>query len=258
MARFGVSVPQASSDLTLYQKLAPQNLRYDSSEKRYVPTAEFAPRFLKPNAERYLVQLQAIADHVINLDDTWIGSAPDVGVMPVPGRRIEPSLLKRFIEVMRQYRSIEIHYQSMNSQRPEAIWRRITPHAFGNDGLRWHVRAFCHLEHKFKDFILSRCRNLREEGAGGARPAEDRQWQMMFNVELTPNPELTESQQQTIAMDYDMVDGRAVIPVRCALLYYFEKRLRLDVDAKKDRPAEKPVVVSNWKEFVKARNAAQA
>jgi WYL domain len=257
-SRFGVSVPQASNDLTLYQKLAPQNLRYDSSEKRYVPTLEFAPRFLKPNAERYLVQLQAIANRVITLADTWIANAPDAGVMPVPYRRIDPTIFKRFVEVIRASRSIEIHYQSMNVKRPDAIWRRITPHAFGTDGLRWHVRGFCHLENKFKDFILSRCRELRAEGDAGASASDDRKWLTDFDVHLIPNPELSESQQETIAMDYNMRDGRAVVPIRYAMLYYFEKRLRLDVDSKKDRPAEKPVVVANWKEFIEARDAAMA
>ena len=55
-----------------------------------------------------------------------------------------------------------------------------------------------------------------------------------------------------------MTDGRAVLPIRCALLYYFEKRLRLDMELGKDRPAEKPVVIENWKEFVRARDAAMA
>ena len=34
--RFGVSVPQASKDLTLYAIKAPGNLSYDKSAKRYV------------------------------------------------------------------------------------------------------------------------------------------------------------------------------------------------------------------------------
>lgn len=44
----------------------------------------------------------------------------------------------------------------------------LTPHALGHDGLRWHVRARCHRDGEYKDFILSRCRDLRNEGAGGA------------------------------------------------------------------------------------------
>ena len=256
--QFGVSVPQASNDLSLYQKLEPANLRYDSSEKRYVPTDEFAPRFMKPSADRYLSQLKTVGETIIRLEDTWIVRPPDVDALPVPSRRIEPSILKRFVAAIRSTRSIEIHYQSMNRDRPEAVWRRITPHAFAHDGLRWHVRAFCHIDFRFKDFILSRCRDLRNDDEGGAPASADHQWQSTFDVILKPNPDLTQSQRETIAMDYGMEGGQVVVPVRRALLYYFEKRLRLDVDAKKDRPAEKPVVLGNKSEFVKARDAAMA
>jgi hypothetical protein len=255
---FGVSVPQASNDLALYKELAEENIRYDTSRKRYVPTQEFQPKFMKPNADNYLTQLKAISDGVIGMADTWIADAPAFDALPIPSRRIDPYKLRILLKGVREHRSIEIYYQSMNPARQEAIWRRITPHAFSHDGFRWHVRAFCHETHKFKDFIISRCRDLRDEGEPGAAPADDIQWHSFFDVVLEPNPDLTESQRRTIALDYNMPDGRATIPVRCALLYYFEKRLRLDVDARKDTPAEKPVVVANWKEFVKARNAAGA
>ena len=65
--RFGVSVPQASNDLTMYRELAPGNLEYDASAKRYVSTPEFKPRFLKPNPDRYLAQLKAVSDAVIDI-----------------------------------------------------------------------------------------------------------------------------------------------------------------------------------------------
>lgn len=258
--RFSVSVPQASNDLTLYQKLAPANLRYDSSEKRYVAAPDFAPRFMKPDADRYLVQLKAVSDHVMSIGETWIARPPDFDAMPVPTRRVDPPILKRLIAAIRAERSIEIYFQSMNANRPEAIWRRITPHAFTHDGLRWHVRAFCHIESKFKDFIISRCRELRDEGAPGAKPSEDRPWNSFFEVILKPNPhpKLSESQRDAIAFDYGMVDGRASISVRRALLYYFEKRLRLDVDPAKDSPAERPVIIENLAAFREARDAVKA
>ncbi len=255
---FGVSVPQASNDLSQYKELAADNIQYDASEKRYLPTANFRPRFMKPSADRYLSQLKAVADGVVARDETLIESLPSVDSMPIPGRRIEPATLKALLAAIRSNRSVEIYYQSMNPTRPEPIWRRITPHAFGHDGLRWHTRAFCHIEKKFKDFIVSRCRSIRAEGEPGARPTDDRGWHTLFEIILTPNPALTLSQQQTIALDYQMTDGRAVLPMRCALLYYFEKRLRLDMEPGKDRPAEKPVVIENWKEFVRARDAAMA
>ncbi len=213
---------------------------------------------MKPDADRYLVQLKAVSDHVLAIDETWIVRPPDFDGMPVPARRVDPAILKRLITAIRGKRSIEIYFQSMNARRPEAIWRRITPHAFAHDGLRWHVRAFCHLEAKFKDFIISRCRELRDEGSPGAKAADDLAWNSFFDVILKPNPHLTASQRETIALDYEMIDGFAKTTVRCALLYYFEKRLRLDIKADKDKPSEQPVVIHNMEDFVKARDAAMA
>nr|WP_272212334.1 hypothetical protein [Marinicella sp. W31]MDC2878249.1 hypothetical protein [Marinicella sp. W31] len=42
---FGVSVPQASKDLTLYEEKAPGNLLYDKSAKRYMASPHFKPVF---------------------------------------------------------------------------------------------------------------------------------------------------------------------------------------------------------------------
>src|SRR5450631_2903113 len=52
--RFNVSVPQASTDLSTYRALAPLNVEYNASQKRYLVTPHFQPRLIAPNAERYL------------------------------------------------------------------------------------------------------------------------------------------------------------------------------------------------------------
>jgi predicted DNA-binding transcriptional regulator YafY len=137
----------------------------------------------------------------------------------------------------------------MNPTKPEAIWRRIIPHAFGTTACTG-TRAYCHMERKFKDFIVSRCRETQKPDGPGARAADDKSWQTFFELILRPNPDLTSTQQQTIALDYQMTKEWAAIPIRCALLYYFEKRLWLDIDSNRNKPAEKPVVVENWTEFV--------
>jgi hypothetical protein len=250
--RFDVSTPQASTDLANYRELAPENMEYDTTLKRYVATAAFVPRFLKPNADRYLVQLKAIADGVIRLDETPIIAPPSVDALPIPHRRVEPRILKALLETIRNQRGLSVHYHSMNPKRPDAQWRSITPHAFANDGLRWHIRAFCHEEKCFKDFILSRFLDIGQAEAPGAKPQDDAEWFSSFDVILAPNPKLSESQQRMIAFDYDMPDGQLTLPVRCALLYYFNKRLRLDVASTADDPKETPVVVVNKKEFDQA------
>lgn len=70
---------------------------------------------------------------------------------------MDAAVLRDVLKAVREGLSTEIFYQSMSAQKPSPEWRRITPHALGDDGMRWHVRAFCHVDHKFKDFILSRC-----------------------------------------------------------------------------------------------------
>jgi len=248
-SQFGVSVPQASHDLTLYRELAGENIHYDSSGKRYEPTPSFQPKFLKPNAERYLAQMRAIADSVIDLSETSLGELPDLGVMPIPRRRVEPRILRSLLQAVRSRQSIAIEYQSMNDGRPDPAWRHISPHAFGHDGLRWHVRAFCHIEEVFKDFIISRCLSIGETGPAQGSPESDKDWTTFFKVILKPNPKLSPAQRKVVALDYGMEDGVCAVPIRMALLYYFDKRLRLDVAERKDRPKETPVVIHNRKEY---------
>lgn len=250
--RFGVSVPQASADLALYREQAPHNIRYDGSLKRYLATDDFKPVFFKPNPDRYLVQLKALADSVIDVQETWIGYCPAAESMPVPVRRVDPAILKGLIAAIRIGCAIDIHHRSMNPRRPEKMWRTITPHAFAHDGLRWHVRAFCHIDRIFKDFVLSRCIAVGSLKAAEAKAQDDKDWNTYLDVVLEPNPLLTERQRRTIALDYDMPKGRAVVKVRRALLYYFNKRLRLDESKSRDDPAYAPIVVANDEEFMKA------
>ncbi|MEW6466357.1 MAG: WYL domain-containing protein [Pseudomonadota bacterium] len=250
--KFGVSQPQASNDLTLYQRLAPENLRYDTSLKRYLPAAGFRPIFLKPNAAQYLVEQKSLAEHVLSPADSWSGEAPPVGVMPVPGRRVKPEILQSLLRAIRAGRALRVHYHSMSEERPDAIWRWITPHALGCDGLRWHVRAYCHVRERFLDFVLSRFLETAEFGDPGALPVSDVDWNSFFEVVLKPNPKLGPAKMRTVALDYEMVDGKLVLSVRRALLYYLDKRLRLDVGEKLDKPHETPIVVANRAEFEKA------
>src|SRR5262245_19352365 len=72
MERFGVSVPQASKDLSLYEEKAPGNLVYDKRQKRYLASSVFEPVFLKPEAHRYLSQLRSLSDHETEPDETWL------------------------------------------------------------------------------------------------------------------------------------------------------------------------------------------
>jgi hypothetical protein len=258
MERFGVSVPQASKDLSLYEEKAPGNLLYDKREKRYFAAPTFKPVFLRPEADSYLTQLGSVSDRIVSPEETWLSDMPETDAMPVPHRRVDVNVLRSLLMAIRRGRAVEILYQSMTTTRPEPTWRWITPHAFGNDRLRWHVRAYCHIDKKFKDFLLSRCLGARGDREPGAAPGADMLWNETFDVVLSPNPSLTEKQRAIVAQDYNMTDDHVSVPVRKALLYYFQKRLRLDVADALDGPQEAPVVIANRKEFAEALAEAAA
>ena len=216
MEQFGVSVPQASKDLNLYENKAPGNLFYDKSAKRYLASAQFRAVFFKPDADRYLTQLRTVADHMVKPEETWLSTVPMAESMPVPHRLVNVSVLRSVLRAVRQQRALRVLYQSMNAARPEPMWRLISPHAFGNDNLRWHVRAYCHTDRRFKDFVLSRC--LRADGGHEKGVPQDRDtyWNNFFDVVLVPNPLLSPDQQKVIALDYCMSEGRIRLSVRRA------------------------------------------
>lgn len=238
---FGISVQQASTDLNRYLRLAPDNMAYDKSAKTYVRGSNFAPLFLRPDSSRYLSQLRSVADGLLDKSDAWIGQLPEFDAAPTPARGVDARTLRTMVAAIRRAEAIEIKYQSLS--RPGPKWRWIAPHAIGFDGFRWHARAFCEIDHAFKDFVLSRIMEVRGTRPSTCDPAADADWHEHVTLEIGPHPELSETQQKVIALDYGMRAGRTTIKVRRAFLYYTLKRLGLDTDPAARRPQDQQIVL---------------
>lgn len=241
MEIFGISVQQASTDLNRYLGLAPANMAYDKSARTYVRGSDFAPCFLKPDASRYLSQLRSVADGIVDRSDAWIGQIPDFDAAPTPARGVNARTLRAVVSAIRRTESIEIKYQSLS--RPAPQWRWIAPHAIGFDGFRWHARAFCEIDQSFKDFVLSRIMEVRGTRPSTCDLATDADWYQHVTLEIGPHPELSETQQKVIALDYGMRGGKTKIKVRRAFLYYTLKRLGLDTDPAARRPQDQQIVL---------------
>lgn len=242
---FGVSVPQASRDLTMYQEVAPGNVDYDKSAKRYIPSQTFRPRFLRPDPSVYLSRLRVLGEGLSRPEESWVAHVPEIDIAVTPHRIIDTAILRSVLMAMRERRSLDVCYQSMNTKRPDPVWRRITPHAFGYDGFRWHTRAFCHLENRFKDFLLPRILEAGSFGDPGALGDKDALWHEHFGIEIAPHPQLTDSQKKVVAKDYGMADGSMVLSVRYAMLFYVLKRLGLLGDPEKEDPRRQHIVALN-------------
>ena len=253
---FGVAVAQASKDLSLYQERAPSNAVYDKSAKRYVAGPDFKPKFLRPDPSTYLSRLRSLADGLVEPGNSWIGSPPDTDIAMTPRRRVDMGVLRSVLAAIREEASLEVFYQSMSKDRVEPAWRRMSPHAMGYDGFRWHARGFCHIDGKFKDFLLPRILDIRNPGERGALPDDDRQWAEVFDVVIGPHPDLTRSQKAVVEKDFCMTDGKAVLTVRYAMLFYVLKRLGLLGDARKLNARTQHIVNLNREETEQALKVA--
>lgn len=249
---FGVSVPQASKDLSLYQERAPGNMEYDPREKCYVAQPKFTLRYLEPDPDVYLSRLRLVSEELNTSQESWIGMLPEADIAITPRRDIDIGVLRTLLKAIREKRSIDIHYQSMSPDRPDPIWRKITPHAFGYDGFRWHTRAYCHLQDQFKDFLLPRILEVGELGLPGKLGEKDDLWYNFFDIEIVAHPGLTESQKLVVGKDYGFVGGKGVVSVRYAMLFYVLKRLGLLGYPEKENPHRQHIVAAHPKDVQNA------
>jgi predicted DNA-binding transcriptional regulator YafY len=256
MEKFSVSVPQASKDISLYREAAPKNLEYNASEKYYYTSKSFKPVFFEPDAYAYLMLLRDDVNAFTGADGIGLAALPEHDTLPLPRRNINPETLRSVLAAVNEKKALNIFYQSMSSDDP--AWRSISPHAFAYDGLRWHVRAYCHNNHIYKDFLLPRILKVGESKETEKPDHADGVWNEIFTVMLKPHPKLSESQAKAVAQDYNMNKAQVRVEVRLALLYYFLKRLNLDdFEAEKRKPREQHVVLANKEETKKALERAQ-
>lgn len=243
MEKFDVSVNQASTDLNRYIGLAPDNMAYDRSARSYIRSPEFASLFVKPNANRYLTQLRSVADGILDQLEAWVGQFPNYDVTPTSARGVNAKIPRFVVTAIRRLEAIKVMYQSLS--QPEPKWRWIAPHAIAFDGFRCHARSFCFTDRCYKDFLLSRIIETSSTRTNEITLGDDAEWNDEAILEIGPHPELSKPQQKVIALDYGMTGGKAIIPVRRALLYYSLNRLGLDTDPAARRPQDQKIVLLN-------------
>jgi predicted DNA-binding transcriptional regulator YafY len=156
--------------------------------------------------------------------------------------------LRTAVAAIHRNEAVEVKYQSLST--PEPRWRWIAPHAIGFDGFRWHVRAFCLDDEVFKDFLLSRILETRGTRRTDVTCEADAEWHDMVTIEIGPHPDLSESQQKVISLDYGMRGGSAKIKVRKALLYYALRRLGLDTDPSARQPQDQQIILLNREDIM--------
>lgn len=220
---FGISVPQASLDISRYSELSPGNIRYDRSARVYLAGKNFAPIFSTGDPGRYLNDLLGLVSGLRSKDSSFLGWMPPVAVAPIPTRVVPGEVLVCLLRAIRGGLTVVADYQSMS--RPAPSRRTLAPHAIAFDGFRWHVRAYCFARKEFRDFVLARLLAIELGAPSSVDAAADKQWTTNVRLVLVPHPQLSESRRRVVELDYGMVNGEAVLECRQALLFYLLKHL---------------------------------
>jgi len=216
---FGISLPQASADFQAYLTLNPGSLDYDLRAKRYLASPRMKARLVQPDLAG------AIGIFLGPERKSQTGTSDRVATIDLPYRRVPPEVAQRLFRAVCENQSVEIRYFSLKSAA--AGWRWISPHAFGFDGHRWHVRAWCHVDCEFKDFVLGRIDLVRGVGPAPEQPSRDKEWNTWVTVRLKPHSGLTPIQRRSLEADYAMKGGVALVRVRKAMLIYTLAQLRV-------------------------------
>lgn len=242
-AEFGISIPQASVDFTKYQEMAPNNISYNSSAKYYEPAESFTPIFIEQSADAYFSTiLCSPTDSIATCGSDYVAAVPN------PTRAIDLDVLRTLVQSIKNKQVVSVDYRSFNNPQPGNT-RLISPHAFGTDGSRWHVRAYCHESNSFKDFVLGRIASAVMGSESDIDVNSDFKWFNYVDVEIGPNPKLSEAQKSIVAMDYRMTDFKLKFKCRMALFFYLSKKLGIDRNDSERAGEEQQIVAINLDEI---------
>lgn len=208
--RFGISKASASNLLSAYSQLAPNNLAYNVRLKRYEIDREF----------------RAVFDGRIPTDRVPVYTMPKIYDVT------ESEIVEKIARISRAIqatRSLSIEYSSASSGQSK---REVVPVAFGDNLLRWHLRAFDRKRQQYADFVLHRIHNVKElsedQIQSHEHPNRDKQWHTFIELKLQFHTDNLED-----VASFSFGGDTLIVTLRAAMAGYF---LQLwNVDCSPDR-----------------------
>jgi hypothetical protein len=207
--KFGISQPQSTKDLAHVKKNYPGAIQYDSTLMAYVPG-----RTINRHVSQY------------SFDEYYGSSRSHLGnayIIEPPARKIDQKIYRFIHQAIKHQSGIDILYRSLKNPSPQKK-RTIFPHSVVRSGFRWHLRAYELQSNSFKDFNLSRIVKVfgfSDTACSASQIENDKSWNEVVTLMLTPNFAYDVEQRKVIASDYTGVEDMAIIlKVKAADLLY--------------------------------------
>ena len=222
VSHFEKGLTAASRDLNYYKELCPNNMTYNTKQKKYFQSDKFTPLFTH-DARRTLVKLaNNISDGFDAIKDT---SFP----VEAPSQLNIPDIfiVARLVQSIINQKPVSIIYTSLSSG---SAAREIVPHQIVDNGLRWHIRAYDRKSNSFRDFVLTRISKvtIKEHLVESHEDKlEDHQWMRMMPLQLVAHPKNIKFP-TAIELDYGMENKVLELNVRAALAGYLLRRWNVD------------------------------
>lgn len=117
----------------------------------------------------------------------------------------------------------------LNSYSSGFSSKLLIPHAYINNGSRWHVRAYDRSKSRFADLLISRFRkleNIDEDVLEHEYNSFDNQWNKIVDLEIIPPPD--NPHPVAVISELNMNDGILNRSVRASSVGYFLQKLYVD------------------------------
>ena len=228
-SRFDVSDTTATRMFRIYNELAPDNIIYRPTLKRYEWQESARPIIPVSTSKCVSTLVDGFGDSYANIEGQPIAVKNSLF-------NVDLDVLSAVTRAIKRKQVIRINYLSKTS--PEGSERDVVPHSIADSGLRWHVRAFDRKRGEFRDFVINRINTVfplvKQNVPTTQMALSDEDWNNFVELELQPHPKLGQSKLM-IEFEYRMLDGFLKIKVRKALAGYLLDTWNVDTSVNASR-----------------------
>ncbi|SDY33797.1 WYL domain-containing protein [Allochromatium warmingii] len=220
---FGLARQNAQQSIKAYCQRHPGQMEYDRSRRRHVRTATFEAQYVQNNVSRFLDYQRAISQVAHFYEESEWCDIPFIDADTLIKPIYDSNGVQTVLEGLRQQAVVEIEYWSKTKTQT----RLISPHHLVFADGRYHIRAYCHEALQYLDFVLTRVMTARLTKELWVSSDADKNWHLRKNLRFRINPNLPNSAQDAIRLDY-IPTGENFLEfqgIRIALAYYIERRL---------------------------------